>query len=134
MDHVPLPDAGFLDDWAARLRQFADRPVVGIMLRGSHARRAATPHSDVDLDVLVGGAPYAAWRAYLAETPGRLTHVSVAARDVRSWVARLNEPPTGPSACRSTRPLDCCGRTRTGGAGSTCRCSASRPVRRISRS
>ncbi|SBV30583.1 phosphoribosyl-AMP cyclohydrolase [Micromonospora krabiensis] len=92
MDHVPLPDAGFLDDWAARLRQFADRPVVGIMLRGSHARRAATPHSDVDLDVLVGGAPYAAWRAYLAETPGRLTHVSVAARDVRSWVARLNEP------------------------------------------
>lgn len=92
MSHAPLPDAGFLDDWAARLREFADRPVVGIMLRGSHARRAATAHSDVDLDVLVGGAPYAARRAYLARTPGRLTHVSVAARDVHSWVAHLGEP------------------------------------------
>lgn len=93
VDHAPLPYAGFLDDWAARLRKFGERPVVGIMLRGSHARQAATEHSDVDLDVLVGGAPYAARRAYLAPTAGRLTHVSVAARDVRSWVARLGEPP-----------------------------------------
>ncbi len=65
---------------------------MGILLRGSHARRAATAHSDVDVDVLVGGAPYAARRAYLAEHSGRLTHVSVAARDVRSWVTRLGEP------------------------------------------
>lgn len=92
MDHAPLPDSGFLEDWAARLRQAAERPVVGILLRGSHARRAATAHSDVDLDVLVGGAPYEARRAYLAESAGRLTHVSVAARDVRSWVHRLGEP------------------------------------------
>ncbi|SCF01244.1 phosphoribosyl-AMP cyclohydrolase [Micromonospora chokoriensis] len=92
MGHPPLPDSGFLEDWAARLRQAAERPVVGILLRGSHARRAATAHSDVDLDVLVGGAPYAARRAYLAETAGRVTHVSVAARDVRSWVHRLGEP------------------------------------------
>ncbi len=53
MGPAQLPDTGFLDDWAARLRQTADRPVVGIMLRGSHARRAATEHSDVDVDVLV---------------------------------------------------------------------------------
>ncbi|SIN09211.1 phosphoribosyl-AMP cyclohydrolase [Micromonospora cremea] len=92
MSHAPLPDSGFLEDWAARLRQAAERPVVGILLRGSHARRAATAHSDVDLDVLVGGAPYEARRAYLAESAGRLTHVSVAARDVRSWVHRLGEP------------------------------------------
>ncbi|MBQ1032337.1 phosphoribosyl-AMP cyclohydrolase [Micromonospora sp. C97] len=92
MGHAPLPDSGFLEDWAARLRQAAERPVVGILLRGSHARRAATAHSDVDLDVLVGGAPYAARRAYLAESAGQLTHVSVAARDVRSWVHRLGEP------------------------------------------
>lgn len=91
VDHAP--STGFLDDWAARLRRAADRPVVGILLRGSHARRAATAQSDVDLDVLVGGAPYAATRAYLAEAPGgRLTHVSVAARDVRSWLTRLGEP------------------------------------------
>ncbi|MBQ0903314.1 phosphoribosyl-AMP cyclohydrolase [Micromonospora sp. U21] len=92
MGHAPLPDSGFLEDWAARLRQAAERPVVGILLRGSHARQAATTHSDVDLDVLVGGAPYQARRAYLAESAGRLTHVSVAARDVRSWVHRLGEP------------------------------------------
>lgn len=92
MGHAPLPDSGFLEDWAARLRQAAERPVVGILLRGSHARRAATAHSDVDLDVLVGGAPYAARRAYLAESAGQVTHVSVAARDVRSWVHRLGEP------------------------------------------
>ncbi|MCM0678472.1 phosphoribosyl-AMP cyclohydrolase, partial [Micromonospora phytophila] len=92
MGHAPSPDEGFLDDWTARLRAGAERPVVGIMLRGSHARRAATAHSDVDLDLLLGGAPYAARRAYLAEHAGRLTHVSVAARDVRSWLARLGEP------------------------------------------
>lgn len=74
------------------MRQAAERPVVGILLRGSHARRDATAHSDVDLDVLVGGAPYAARRAYLAESAGQVTHVSVAARDVRSWVHRLGEP------------------------------------------
>jgi phosphoribosyl-AMP cyclohydrolase len=90
--HAPLPHSGFLEDWAARLREAAERPVVGILLRGSHARRAATAHSDVDVDVLVGGSPYAARRAYLAETAGRVTHVSVAARDVRSWVHRLGEP------------------------------------------
>ncbi|RAO02561.1 Phosphoribosyl-AMP cyclohydrolase [Micromonospora noduli] len=92
MGHAPLPDSGFLEDWAARLRQAAERPVVGILLRGSHARRAATAHSDVDLDVLVGGAPYAARRAYLDASAGQVTHVSVAARDIRSWVHRLGEP------------------------------------------
>ncbi|NED57113.1 phosphoribosyl-AMP cyclohydrolase, partial [Micromonospora aurantiaca] len=110
MGPAQLPDTAFLDDWAARLRQAADRPVVGIMLRGSHARRAATEHSDVDVDVLVAaddgrpagagarqatsrrGTPYAARRAYLTEFAGRLVHVSVAARDVRSWVRRLGQP------------------------------------------
>lgn len=110
MGPAQLPDTAFLDDWAARLRQAADRPVVGIMLRGSHARRAATEHSDVDVDVLVvaddgrtagtgtrqaasrRGTPYAARRAYLTEFAGRLVHVSVAARDVRSWVRRLGQP------------------------------------------
>ncbi|RQX29641.1 phosphoribosyl-AMP cyclohydrolase, partial [Micromonospora chalcea] len=87
MGPAPLSDTGFLDLWAARLRHAADRPVVGIMLRGSHARRAATEHSDVDVDVLVAadepratggprqvtsrrGTPYAARRAYLTEFGG----------------------------------------------------------------
>lgn len=114
MDHAPLLAGAFFDDWATRLREGAERPVVGILLRGSHARRAATAHSDVDLDVLVtadddrpapatsgaaagrstgtGGIPYAARQAYLVEVDGRLVHVSVAAQDVRSWVDRLGEP------------------------------------------
>lgn len=104
MGHAASPESGFLDDWVARLRQAAERPVVGILLRGSHARRAATAHSDVDIDVLVTdgrpprpagppiNAPYAARRAYLAESGGRLTHVSVAVRDVRSWLVRLAQP------------------------------------------
>ena len=113
MAPAPLPESGFLNEWAARLRRTADRPVVGIVLRGSHARGSATAHSDVDLDVLVTEddqgvraagrpdsthrpgpppVPYAARRAYLAEFHGRLVHVSVATREVRSWVRRLGEP------------------------------------------
>ena len=112
MDHAPLPEAAFLADWTDRLRASAERPVVGILLRGSHARSAATAYSDVDLDVLVTAAnqpvppgpahppppsdsaetPYDARRAYLAEVDGRIVHVSVAARDVRTWVDRLGEP------------------------------------------
>ncbi len=104
MGHAASRDGGFLDDWVARLRRAAERPVVGILLRGSHARRAATAHSDVDLDVLVSAeppapstgapvnAPYAVRRAYLAESGGRLTHVSVAVRDIRSWLTRLAQP------------------------------------------
>jgi phosphoribosyl-AMP cyclohydrolase len=155
-----LPEAAFLADWTDRLRASAEHPVVGILLRGSHARRAATAYSDVDLDVLVSttgpipatppdgpgpgrastapvapgqpraagrsapvgppgraggtrrgaatdpvdppggsargrwptGTPYDARRAYLAEVDGRIVHVSVAARDVRTWVDRLGEP------------------------------------------
>jgi phosphoribosyl-AMP cyclohydrolase len=90
--HRPLLQRGFLDDWSARLRLSVDRPVVGVLLRGSHARSAATPYSDVDLDVLVTGPPYTAHPAYLAETGERLAHVSVAVRDVRSWLTRLDEP------------------------------------------
>ena len=53
MGYPPLLESGFLGDWCERLRQASERPVVGILLRGSHARQAATAYSDVDLDVLV---------------------------------------------------------------------------------
>ncbi|MEK8109986.1 hypothetical protein NKG94_47810 [Micromonospora sp. M12] len=73
------------------MRQAAERPVVGILLRGSHARRAATAQRRRPRRA-GGRRPYAARRAYLAESAGQVTHVSVAARDVRSWVHRLGEP------------------------------------------
>ncbi|MBE1492307.1 phosphoribosyl-AMP cyclohydrolase [Plantactinospora soyae] len=92
MGHGPLLQLGFLDDWTDRLRRAPGPPVVGVLLRGSHARGAATAYSDVDIDVLVSGGPYVAYPAYLAETGERLTHLSVAVRDVRSWLARLDQP------------------------------------------
>ncbi|MBF9133550.1 phosphoribosyl-AMP cyclohydrolase, partial [Plantactinospora sp. S1510] len=92
MGHGPLLQLGFLDDWTDRLRRAPGPPVVGVLLRGSHARGAATTYSDVDIDVLVSGGPYVAYPAYLAETGDRLTHLSVAVRDVRSWLARLDQP------------------------------------------
>ncbi|MBO4206059.1 phosphoribosyl-AMP cyclohydrolase, partial [Micromonospora echinofusca] len=92
MGHPPSLASGFLDDWCSRLRHLTQRPVVGILLRGSHARQAATDYSDVDLDVLVSGPSYAARPAFLADTAGRLTHLSVAVRDVDSWLRRLAEP------------------------------------------
>jgi Phosphoribosyl-AMP cyclohydrolase len=90
--HGPSLQRGFLDDWTDRLRRLPGPPVVGILLRGSHARGAATPYSDVDIDVLVSGGPYVAHPAFFAETGDRLTHLSVAVRDVRSWLDRLDQP------------------------------------------
>ncbi|AVT32657.1 phosphoribosyl-AMP cyclohydrolase [Plantactinospora sp. BC1] len=92
MDHGPLRQLGFLDDWTDRLRRLPGPPVVGVLLRGSYARGAATPYSDVDIDVLVSGGPYAAYPAFLVETGDRLTHLSVAVRDVESWLERLDRP------------------------------------------
>jgi phosphoribosyl-AMP cyclohydrolase len=87
-----LPPSGFLDDWVNRLRGSTGRPVIGILLRGSHARDAATEYSDIDLDVLVSGPSYAAYPAYIADSGDRLTHLSVAVCDVRTWLARLDRP------------------------------------------
>lgn len=83
---------GFLDDWVDRLRTISGPPTVALFLRGSHARGAATEFSDVDLDVLVAGPAPASYPAYLAQTGDRLVHVSVAVRDVDSWLARLDQP------------------------------------------
>jgi phosphoribosyl-AMP cyclohydrolase len=85
-------DTGFLGDWVDRLRMSTGPPVVGVLLRGSYARDAATPFSDVDLDVLVSGARFESFPAYLAEAGGRLVHLSVAATDTASWYAHVNAP------------------------------------------
>ncbi|MFC4108128.1 nucleotidyltransferase domain-containing protein [Micromonospora zhanjiangensis] len=83
---------GFLDDWVDRLRTVPGPPAVALLLRGSHARDAATEFSDVDLDLLVADPVPARNPAYLAQTGDRLVHVSVAVRDVESWLARLDQP------------------------------------------
>ena len=67
-----------LTAWIARLRQ--DEPhAVAILCLGSYARDAAEPHSDLDLAVLVEGAPQAQYRSAFEELPhGRQLHASIA--------------------------------------------------------
>jgi phosphoribosyl-AMP cyclohydrolase len=88
----PAVAGGLLSCWTDRLRALPGPPAVGVLLRGSHARGAATAYSDLDLDLLVDGPPYQANPAFLQENGHRLVHVSVAVRDVESWFARLRSP------------------------------------------
>ncbi|MCW6008608.1 hypothetical protein K1W54_29290 [Micromonospora sp. CPCC 205371] len=93
MIELPVVESGFLGEWVDRLRTAAGPPVVGILLRGSYARAAATAYSDVDLDVVVTGPTYEAYPAYLAETGvGRLVHISIAMADAASWAAHVAAP------------------------------------------
>lgn len=90
---LPVVESGFLGEWVDRLRTAAGPPVVGILLRGSYARQAATAYSDIDLDVIVTGPTYEAYPAYLAETAvGRLAHISIAMADTASWAAHVAAP------------------------------------------
>jgi hypothetical protein len=85
-------DEPFITAWVARLR--SDIPhAVAVLLKGSHARGVAGPHSDVDFDVLVDGASRDDYLAYLVEAGSdRLVHVSVAVQDVAAWFAEAKEP------------------------------------------
>lgn len=92
MINTPAVEGGLLACWTDRLRALPGPPAVGVLLRGSHARGAATAYSDLDLDLLVAGGSYQANPAFLGEAGGHLVHVSVAVRDVESWFARLRTP------------------------------------------
>jgi len=82
----------FVATWVERLQR-QEPDAVAILLKGSDARDAAGPHSDVDFDVLTTTGPREAYLAYLVETgEGRLTHVSVAVCDIESWLAQEGEP------------------------------------------
>jgi phosphoribosyl-AMP cyclohydrolase len=66
---------------------------VAILLKGSHVRGDAGPHSDVDFDVLVQGNPIEAYPLWLeTDATGRLRHISVAVRDLPGWLADADEP------------------------------------------
>jgi len=81
---------GFIAEWVERLR--AEIPeAVAILLKGSHARGMAGPHSDVDVDVLVDPGPRDDYLAWLVERGGRLVHVSVAVQELDGWLAEANE-------------------------------------------
>ena len=85
-------DAHRLAAWIERLRR--DEPhAVAILCHGSYAREAAEPHSDLDLDVLVDGAPLAEYRSAFEELPdGRLLHATIAGWSIENWLAQFAAP------------------------------------------
>jgi len=87
-------DTGFLAGWCGRLRDGIPG-AVAVILKGSHARDAAGPRSDVDFDVLVADGtevahPYLTWIE--PDERGQLVHVSVAVDPVSGWVKTMAEP------------------------------------------
>jgi hypothetical protein len=102
----------FLAVWVDRLRH--ETPgAVAVVLKGSHARGAAGPRSDVDFDVLVTDYtaidhPYLTWIE--PDDTGRLVHVSVAVETVEDWFQGMAEPASwsfGLAAQEATRLLWC---------------------------
>lgn len=96
MTGILVPDAEADGDliarWADRLREEIPGSVA-ILLKGSHARGDAGPHSDIDFDVLVAGAAterYPVW--FDRDTDSRLRHVSVGVQDAAGWLNDAGEP------------------------------------------
>jgi phosphoribosyl-AMP cyclohydrolase len=90
VERARMVDDGFIAEWVERLR--AGIPdAVAVLLKGSHARDVAGPHSDVDLDVLVAPGPRDDYRAWLVERGGRLVHVSVAVQELDGWLGEAAE-------------------------------------------
>jgi phosphoribosyl-AMP cyclohydrolase len=82
----------FIARWAERLRDEIPG-AVAVLLKGSHARGDAGPHSDLDFDVLVEGSPTERYSLWIEpDETGRLRHVSVAVRDLAGWLAEGDEP------------------------------------------
>jgi len=80
-----MVDEEFIAGWVERLRaEILD--AAAILLKGSYARGAAGPHSDVDFDVLVDPGPREDYLAFLVEHDRRLVHVSVAVEDLDGWL------------------------------------------------
>jgi phosphoribosyl-AMP cyclohydrolase len=83
----------FLAGWVERLRHQI-LGAVAVILKGSYAGGAAGLRSDIDVDVLVEGAPIA--HPYLTwiepDDSGRLVHVSVAVEPVDDWLQGMAEP------------------------------------------
>lgn len=65
---------------------------VAVMLKGSHARDAAQPWSDIDFDVLVRGEDPEEYRTWLEPWDGRLVHISAAVESLDAWLVDAEEP------------------------------------------
>lgn len=87
-----LIDDSWIARWSERLRTEISG-VEAILLKGSHARGDAGPHSDIDFDVLVTRSEKTTYAAYIEETvSGRSVHVSIAIHDLATWIADEADP------------------------------------------
>lgn len=85
-------DDEVISSWTGRLREEVP-DAVAILLKGSHARGDAGPHSDIDFDVLIDGPPVERYPLWIApDATGRLRHVSVAVKDIPGWLGEGDEP------------------------------------------
>lgn len=87
-----MVDQQFISDWSERLR--SDIPnTVAIILKGSHARNTAEPHSDLDFDVIVDQEPGMTYLAWFEDTgTGKIRHISVAVQKLDDWLENGQEP------------------------------------------
>lgn len=82
----------FITAWTDRLREEIPG-TVAILLKGSHARGDAGPHSDIDFDVLVDGPETERYPLWIEpDASGRLRHISVAVQDLAGWLRDAGEP------------------------------------------
>jgi len=86
-----MVDDAYIAMWVERLRREVPN-AVAVLLKGSFARGAPGPHSDIDVDVLVAPGPRDDYLAWLVEQDGRLVHVSAAVQDLAAWLAEAEEP------------------------------------------
>ncbi|HWQ15299.1 MAG TPA: kanamycin nucleotidyltransferase C-terminal domain-containing protein [Roseiflexaceae bacterium] len=87
-----MDDEHLLARWVERLRREEPR-AVAVLCHGSYARGEPEAHSDLDLDVLIDGAPAGGYRSALEELPGgRLLHVTIATETLEGWLAQFTPP------------------------------------------
>lgn len=79
------------DKWIVPILTSMDH-VVGIVLKGSHARGEAHALSDLDFDVLTNAGPNEGYLSRYEPGPAGLQHISTAVRDVDNWLAGEQEP------------------------------------------
>lgn len=80
----------FIGSWVTRLSGWPD--AIAVVLKGSHARGDAGPHSDVDFDVLIYAAREPEYPAWFVPFGGRLVHVSAAVMPASAWLAGTSSP------------------------------------------
>jgi predicted nucleotidyltransferase len=80
----------FIASWVTRLSLLPG--AVAVILKGSHARGDAGPHSDVDFDVLAYASREPEYPAWFVPYQDRIVHVSVAVVTASAWLASASSP------------------------------------------